>query len=247
MQSHVVVSQDRRNDKVMQYVLSPGPVVSVAVAGSDARLPVRRILCVGRNYADHAREMGMDPDRDPPFFFSKPRDAVVDDGATIPYPPLTANLHHEAELVVVIGTAGRNIAETDSLNHVWGYAVGNDLTRRDLQIAARDKGRPWDFGKGFDRSALIGPVHPVASVGHPLRGAITLSVNGVPRQKGDLADMIWTVPEIIAILSRSVELQPGDLIMTGTPAGVGPLLPGDVCVVSVEGLGDLTTTIGPAE
>ena len=229
----------------MEYVFTPPPVPSIAVAGSDTRMPVRRIFCVGRNYAEHAREMGMDPDRDPPFFFMKPADAIVNDAETVAYPPLTANLHHEAELVVVIGTGGRDIAIADALDHVWGYGPGNDLTRRDLQIAARDKGRPWDFGKGFDRSAVLGPVHPVAAVGHPASGAITLSVNGVEKQKGDLADLIWSVPEVIAILSQSVTLCPGDVIMTGTPAGVGPLLPGDVCVVRVAGLGDLTTTIGP--
>jgi len=228
----------------MDYVFTPPLVPSIAVAGSGARMPVRRIFCVGRNYAEHAREMGMDPDRDPPFFFMKPADAIVHDGETVAYPPLTANLHHEAELVVVIGTGGKDIAVSDALNHVWGYGLGNDLTRRDLQIASRDKGRPWDFGKGFDRSAVLGPVHPVAQTGHPAKGAITLTVNGVQKQKGDLADLIWSVPEVISILSESVTLCPGDVIMTGTPAGVGPLVPGDVCVVSIAGLGDLTTTIG---
>ena len=229
----------------MGYVFTPPEPASVAVAGSADRFPVRRIFCVGRNYAAHAREMGRDPDREPPFFFTKPADAVVDDGATVAYPPETANLHYEGELVVAIGTAGRDIAPERSLDHVWGYAIGNDLTRRDLQLDAREKGRPWDWGKGFDRSAVIGPVHPVAGTGHLASGSIRLAVNGETRQDADLADMIWSVPEIIAILSRSMEIRPGDLIMTGTPAGVGALVPGDACTVSIAGLGSITTRIGP--
>ncbi|MCT7374626.1 fumarylacetoacetate hydrolase family protein [Chelativorans salis] len=231
----------------MSYVFSPVPTASVAVAGSPDRFPVRRIFCVGRNYAAHAREMGKDPDREAPFFFSKPADAVVDSGETVAYPPQTENFHYEAELIVAIGTGGRNISEAAALSHVWGYAIGNDLTRRDLQLQARDKGRPWDFGKAFDRSAVIGPVHPVAAVGHPDKGSIRLTVNGETKQNGDLAELIWSVPEIISILSHSITLAPGDLIMTGTPAGVGPLLPGDTCVVSIEGLGEISTRIGPRE
>ncbi|MCB1385351.1 MAG: fumarylacetoacetate hydrolase family protein [Nitratireductor sp.] len=227
----------------MAFVIGPHPVASVAVAGSGDRFAVRRIFCVGRNYAAHAREMGKDPDREPPFFFTKPADAVVDDGEAIAYPPLTQNLHHEAELVIAIGTDGRDIDESDALDHVWGYGIGNDLTRRDLQSAARDQGRPWDMSKGFDRSAVIGPLHPVSRSGHVSKGSIRLSVNGTLRQDGDLSDMIWAVPEIISVLSRSVTLKAGDLIMTGTPAGVGPLVPGDVCVVSIEGLGEIATTI----
>ena len=226
-----------------EYVIDPPPTPSVAVANSNARFPVRRIFCVGRNYAAHAREMGKDPDRDPPFFFLKPADALVDDNAEVPYPPETENFHHEAELVVAIGRGGVDIAENDALDHVWGYAIGNELTRRDLQLAARDKGRPWDFGKGFDRSAVCGPLHPVTEVGHLDEGSIRLSVNGETRQEADLADMIWSLPEQIAIVSRSMALRPGDLIYSGTPAGVGPLRPGDVCVVEIEGLGKLTTTI----
>ena len=229
----------------MGFVFDPAPQASVAVAGTEDRLPVRRIFCVGRNYAAHAREMGKDPDRDPPFFFTKPADAVVDAGETVAYPPETENFHYEAELVAVIGTAGRSIAEEDSLSHVWGYAVGNDLTRRDLQLDAREKGRPWDWGKAFDRSAVIGPVHPVAQVGHPGKGAIKLTVNGAVKQDADLAELIWSVPEIISILSHSIALAPGDLVMTGTPAGVGPLVPGDVCVVEIQGLGRIKTPIGP--
>ena len=226
------------------YVIDPPAIPSVAVAGSRARFPVRRIFCVGRNYAAHAREMGKDPDREPPFFFTKPADAVVDDNATIAYPPLTEKLHHEAELVAAIASGGIDIDERDALGHVWGYAIGNELTRRDLQLAARELGRPWDWGKAFDRSAVCGPVHPVAAVGHLERGSIRLSVNAETRQDADLADMIWSLPEQIAILSRSVELKAGDLIYSGTPAGVGALLPGDVCRVEIDGLGQITTTIG---
>lgn len=229
----------------MAHVFDPAPAATVQVAGSSDLFPVHRIYCVGRNYAEHAREMGHDPDREPPFFFSKPADAVVMDGATIAYPPLTSDLHHEAELVVAIGTGGANIPEAEAAAHIWGYAVGNDLTRRDLQAEAKKKGRPWDMAKGFDRSAVIGPLHPVSAVGHPASGAITLSVNGDLRQSGDLAEMIWPVPSVVSILSRAVTLQPGDLIMTGTPAGVGALQPGDRCEVAIEGLGGITTIIAP--
>lgn len=228
----------------MGYVFEPAPQPTIAVHQTKDRLPVRRIFCVGRNYAAHAIEMGKNPDRDPPFFFTKPADAVVDSGEPIAYPADTNNFHYEAELVVVIGIAGRNISEEDSLSHVWGYAVGNDLTRRDLQLKAREQGRPWDWGKAFDRSAVIGPVHSVAKVGHLDRGVIRLEVNGEMKQDADLADLIWSVPEIISILSHSIELRKGDLIMTGTPAGVGPLVEGDSCVVSIEGLGSLETKIG---
>ena len=228
----------------MNFVIPPAPQASVAVFGTEDRFPVRRIFCVGRNYAAHAREMGKDPDRDPPFFFTKPADAVVDDGETVAYPPETENFHYEAELVVAIGKAGVNIAEADTLDHVWGYAIGNDLTRRDLQLDAREKGRPWDWGKAFDRSAVIGPVYPVAKTGHIDKGQIKLTVNGETKQDSDLSKLIWSVPEIISILSHSIGLQPGDLIMTGTPEGVGAMVPSDVCVVSIAGLGDLTTTIG---
>lgn len=174
----------------MAYVVPPMDTPSVPVAGSDDRFPVRRIFCVGRNYAAHAREMGRDPDREPPFFFTKPCDAVVEDGAVIPYPPQTGNLHYEAELVVAIGSGGADIPEAEALGHVWGYALGNDLTRRDLQNAAKELSRPWDFAKGFDNSAVVGPVHPVSEVGHPTEGAIWLEVNGEEKQRGDLAEMI---------------------------------------------------------
>ena len=227
----------------MDFIFDPAPQAAVAVAGSAARFPVRRIFCVGRNYAEHAREMGHD-DREPPFFFTKPADALVAHGATIPYPTGTADLHYEAELVVAIGTGGHDIAEDRALAHVLGYACGNDLTRRDLQLQAKKAGRPWDMAKGFDRSAVIGPIHSVDSLGHPAAGPIRLTLNGNLRQQGDLADMIWSVPEIIAILSRLVDLAPGDLIMTGTPAGVGAMVAGDTAVVSIAGLPDLAVTIG---
>ena len=227
-----------------EYVIEAPVTPSVAVADSSARFPVRRIFCVGRNYAAHAREMGRDPDREPPFFFTKPADAVVDDNTDVAYPPLTENFQYEAELVVAIRRGGTNIDKHNALDHVWGYAIGNELTRRDLQLEARELGRPWDWGKAFDRSAVCGPLHPVASVGHLQQGAIHLRVNGETRQQADLDDMIWNIPEQIAILSRSVTLCPGDLIYSGTPAGVGPLRPGDTCVVEIDGLGQLTTYIG---
>ena len=226
------------------YVINPPAVSSVAVAGSENRFPIRRIFCVGRNYAAHAREMGRDPDREPPFFFTKPADAVVDDQETVAYPPETNNFHYEAELVIAIGKDGVNIPEEQALGYVWGYAVGNDLTRRDLQLTAREQGRPWDWGKAFDRSAVCGPIHPVSAVGHLEQGSIRLSVNGTVKQDADLKELIWAVPEIVSILSRTMEIKAGDLVYTGTPAGVGPLVPGDVCVVEIAGLGSLTTTIG---
>ncbi|MEM6588125.1 MAG: fumarylacetoacetate hydrolase family protein [Pseudomonadota bacterium] len=222
------------------------PQPSVAIADSADRWPVRRILCVGRNYAAHAREMGKDPDREPPFFFSKPADAVVEDGVTLPYPPLTQNLHYEGELVIAIGRSGTRVSEEHALSYVWGFAVGNDLTRRDLQADAKEMGRPWDMAKGFDRSAVVGSMHPIAAVGPMSSGTISTTVDGVRKQEADLSDMIWSVPEIVSILSHSITLQRGDLIMTGTPAGVGALVPGQVCRVAIEGLGDVTTTIGPA-
>lgn len=217
---------------------------SLPITGSDDRFPVRRIYCVGQNYAAHAREMGSNPDQEPPFFFSKPADALVPDGATVPYPPGTENLHHEAELVVAIGSGGANIPRDTALQHVWGYAVGNDLTRRDIQAAAKKIGRPWDMAKGFDHSAPCGPLHPVATTGHINSGAIRLTVNGETRQSSDLSDLIWPIADVIAYLSSLVTLAQGDLIFTGTPEGVGPLVSGDVCVVKIEGLGRLTTRIG---
>ncbi|MBI1220683.1 MAG: FAA hydrolase family protein [Rhodobacteraceae bacterium] len=227
-----------------RYAIPAPPQPSVAILGSDARFPVRRIFCVGRNYAEHAREMGNDPDREPPFFFTKPADTLVEDGAMVPFPPATQDLHYEAELVVAIGTGGADIAEDAALSHVWGYAPGNDLTRRDLQAAAKSLRRPWDMSKGFDLSAVCGALVPVTSVGHPARARLTCTVNGVERQSTDIADMIWPVPAIIAFLSGLVTLCPGDLIYTGTPAGVGALTHGDTCTIMIEGLGSVSTRIG---
>ena len=231
----------------MNYAIPPAPLPAVPVANSADSFPVRRIYCVGRNYAAHAREMGSDPDRDPPFFFCKPADAVVPvaKGVTgdIAYPPETANYHHEVELVVAIGKRGRNIAAEMANDHVWGYAVGFDMTRRDLQFALRDKGRPWELGKAFDQSAPITPIVPVSHCGHPTSGKVWLTVNGVKKQEGDLGDLIWSVPETIAHLSKYFELFPGDLIFTGTPEGVGPVVRGDVLTGAVEGVGELSIRI----
>lgn len=225
----------------MTYVLEPPVQPSVAVEGSADRFPVRRIFCVGRNYAAHAREMGGDG-REPPFFFSKPADAVVESGATIPYPPDTADLHHEIELVCAIARGGETIPVDQALDHVFGYAVGIDLTRRDRQSEAKQAGKPWDMAKGFDRSAPISPIRPGP---HPGEGRIWLAVDGQVRQDGDLRDMIWTVAETIAHLSRSVELQPGDLIFTGTPDGVGPVRRGETMTGGVEGVGEIRLGIMP--
>ncbi len=227
----------------MTFVIPPSVQTTVEVTGTDARFPVRRVYCVGRNYAKHAREMGMDPEREPPFFFSKPADAVVPNGTPVPYPPRTSNLHHEIELVVAIGMGGRDIPLANALAHVFGYAVGNDLTRRDLQFEAREQRRPWDVAKGFDCSAPVSAIRPAADVGHPERGAIWLEVNGESRQRADLSEMIWSVPEIVAELSTYFELRPGDLIFTGTPEGVGPVQRGDSLVGGIDGLETLRTTI----
>ena len=227
----------------MNFVIDPAPTPSVAVAGSSDRFPVRRIFCVGRNYAAHAREMGKDPDREPPFFFLKPADAVVDDGTSIAYPPETSNLHYEAELIVAIGKAGRDIAPEAALDHVWGYGIGLDMTRRDLQNAAKDLGRPWDWGKGFDKSAPIGPIHPVSTVGHIDKGRIWLAVDGVTKQDSDVSKLIWPIADVISIASRSMELRPGDLIMTGTPEGVGAVKVGQTMTLGVDGLGEMTIHI----
>ncbi len=227
----------------MAYVFEPAPTASVPVAGLTAHFPVRRIFCVGRNYAAHAREMGGD-ERDPPFFFTKPADALVQSGDTIPYPPGTENLHFEAELVIAIGTGGRNITLSDAPGHIYGYASGNDLTRRDLQDWAKENRRPWDMSKGFDLSAVVGPIHRLEEVEHLEDASISLSRNGEVQQDAPLATMIWANDEIVSYLSGLVALRPGDLIMTGTPAGVGPLVPGDTCSVSVTGLSDATVTIG---
>lgn len=223
----------------MTTVIPAWAIPSVEVAGETARFPVRRIYCVGRNYAAHTREMGGDPTREDPFFFAKPADAVIPDGTTIPYPPATRNLHHEIELVVALKGGGANLSADKVMDLVYGYAVGLDMTRRDLQNAAKAGGKPWDMGKGFDRSAPIGAIQPASRIGHPSKGAIWVKVNGAVKQSGDLADMIWSVPETLAYLSGLVELAPGDLIFTGTPEGVGPVVAGDVIEGHVDGVGDL--------
>jgi fumarylpyruvate hydrolase len=222
----------------------PAPEVPrVAVTGADAYFPVHRIYCVGRNYADHAREMGANPAREPPFFFAKPPDAVIASGATIAYPRATENLHHEIELVVAIGREGAELARDAALECVYGYAVGIDLTRRDLQLAARDAGRPWDAGKGFDQSAPITAIRRATEIGHPTSGAIWLEVNDQVRQKADIAELIWPVPDIVVHLSRFFVLKPGDLVFTGTPAGVGALKRGDRLSGGVTGVGQIALHI----
>ncbi len=224
------------------FVVDAPPVTSIAVEGQEGRFPVRRIFCVGRNYAAHAREMGRDPDREPPFFFTKPADAAFDageaDGARIPYPPETANFHYEAELTVAIGRGGTDIAEGAALDHVYGYAASIDLTRRDLQLEAREKGRPWDWGKAFDLSAPLGPIrrHEDATDLDMTRSGIRLELDGEVRQDAVLGELIWSVPEVIATISRSMALRPGDLVMSGTPAGVGPIAPGQRLRVVIDGL-----------
>jgi fumarylpyruvate hydrolase len=224
-------------------VIPPGPRPSLEVVDTDDRFPLHRIYCVGRNYAKHAREMGMDPEREPPFFFGKPADALVSNGTPIPYPSRTKNLHHEIELVVAIGTPGRDIPLDSALAHVYGYAVGLDLTRRDLQAAALDQRRPWDVAKGFDHSAPVSAIRPASEIGHLEQGAIWLDVNGETRQRANLSEMIWSVPEIVSELSTYFELQPGDLIFTGTPEGVGAVKRGDSLVGGIDGLETLRVTI----
>ncbi|MDD9916534.1 MAG: fumarylacetoacetate hydrolase family protein [Rhodospirillaceae bacterium] len=216
---------------------------ALPVVGADAAFPVRRIYCVGRNYAAHAREMGHDPDREPPFFFAKPADSIVPNGGDVAYPVATKNLHPEIELVVALGQGGWNIPVADANDCIYGYGVGLDLTRRDMQGVAKDMGRPWDLSKGFDNAAPMTAIRPVSDTGILETGAITLTVNGAPRQKGDLADMIWNVPETINYLSGLIELKPGDLIFTGTPEGVAAIERGDVLVGHVDGLDDLHVTL----
>jgi fumarylpyruvate hydrolase len=230
----------------MSYVI-PAPAISSVTVAGGGQFPVRRVYCVGRNYAEHAQEMGF-TGREPPFFFMKPADSLVNvaDGATgtMAYPTQTANLHHEVELVVAIGTGGRDIAAADAAKHIWGYAIGLDMTRRDLQNEMKKQGRPWEIGKAFDQSAPIGPLHPAATAGDLTRGAITLAVNGTVRQKGDLSELIWSVAETIEVISKSWALQPGDLIFTGTPAGVGAVVAGDLMEAAIAGLGTLRVRIG---
>ena len=226
----------------MNSIIPLWPLPAVPVAGSEAQFPVRRIFCVGRNYAEHAREMGGNPEREPPFFFMKPADAILT-GGRMYYPSKTSDLQHEIELVVALSRGGRDIPAVAALDCVFGYAVGLDMTRRDIQGELKAKGRSWEMGKAFDQSAPISAIAPAERIGHPQRGAITLTVNSQPRQHGDLADMIWPVAGIIANLSGYVTLQPGDLIYTGTPAGVGKVERGDRLEGAVEGVGTLSVTI----
>ncbi|GLK78970.1 fumarylacetoacetate hydrolase family protein [Methylopila turkensis] len=226
------------------YVFTPPPQPAVAVLGRSELFPARRVYCIGRNYAAHAVEMGHDPDREPPFFFLKTPDALLPDGATFPYPPETSDVHHEIEMVVALERGGRDVAVTDALGLVFGYGVGVDFTRRDLQAEAKKLQRPWEIGKAFDHAAPCGPLARAAEIGHPDRGAITLDVNGARRQTGDLDQMIWKVPEMIAYLSRYFELAPGDLIFSGTPSGVGAVARGDRLEGRVEGVGELRLDVG---
>ncbi len=227
------------------YAIPVPPVASLAIEGSGERFPIRRVFCVGRNYAAHAREMGND-EREPPFFFMKPADAVVPATGTVPFPPMTGNLHHEVELIVAIGRGGATIEAASAIDHVWGYAAGVDLTRRDLQDVAKKAARPWEWAKAFDASGPSTPLVPKARVKSVSDGRIWLSVNGELRQQGDLDELIWPVPDIIAHVSQSVALAPGDLIFTGTPAGVGKLEPGDRLTGGVEGVAEFDFTIGSA-
>lgn len=226
----------------MNYIFEPAQVPAVPIAGSGQLFPVHRIYCVGKNYADHIREMGSDPQRDPPCFFMKPADAVTTK-AQVPYPPGTKNYHYEIELVLAIGKAGRDILPSDALDYIFGYAIGFDMTRRDLQMASGGLGHPWDTGKGFDYSAPVSAIFPAADIGHISSGSLAMEVNGQLRQDGDISDQIWKNPEIVAALSRLFLLQPGDLIFTGTPAGVGAVLPGDKLVGSIDKLGSLAIEI----
>ena len=227
----------------MAYVISPPPIPTLPVDGTSDQFPVGRIFCVGRNYADHAREMGHDPSREPPFFFVKPGSAILPEGRDFPYPPLTQNVHYEFELVAAIGTGGANIRAADALQHIYGYAVGLDMTRRDLQDQAKALRRPWEAAKAFDHSAPCSRVVPAGRIGHPDRGAIWLDVNGKRVQSSDISALIWKIPEIIAELSTLFTLAPGDLVFTGTPAGVGPVQRGDSLHGCVEGVAELTLQI----
>jgi fumarylpyruvate hydrolase len=231
----------------MTYAFDPAPPVSIPIADGRTHFPVRRIYCVGRNYAAHVREMGFDPEREAPFFFCKPTDSVVaadpSNHAQIAYPPQTNDYHYEMELVVAIGVGGRDITVDRANDHIFGYAAGLDMTRRDIQVSARKGGRPWEVGKAFDQSAPVGLLHPVAAVGHPVAGELWLQVDGKDRQRSDLSKLIWSVPEIIANLSRFFELQPGDLIFTGTPEGIGPVLKGETMRGGIDGIGELEVKV----
>ena len=228
--------------KVPNYVIQPAPIPTLPVAGTDQVFPIRRVYCVGRNYAEHAIEMGHDPNREPPFFFQKNPDNVVADG-NFPYPPKTADVHHEIELVVALSKGGKDIPVEKALDYVYGYAVGLDMTRRDLQGEAKKMGRPWEVGKAVEASAPCGPIVPASKIGHPSKGAVWLDVNGQRRQTGDLSQLIWNIPETIAYLSGLFTLAAGDLIMTGTPAGVGAVKKGDVMRGGVEGIGEIEVRV----
>ena len=225
------------------YLFEPPPPVSVEISGTDVRFPVNRIFCVGRNYAAHVREMGFDPGREEPCYFTKASRCIAASGSEIPYPPATENFHHEIELVVAIGKAGFELAADESLSVVYGYACGLDMTRRDLQVASRGSKGPWDIGKDFENSAVIGPIRPADEIGHPAGGRIQLSVNGELRQDSDLDQLIWSVPEIVSHLSHYYRLEPGDLVYTGTPDGVGPVGPGDRIAGSIAGVGEIALAI----
>ncbi|MDS9469236.1 fumarylacetoacetate hydrolase family protein [Paracoccus sp. MBLB3053] len=226
-----------------EYVFPPTPTPTIPVAGSDKLFPVRRIYCVGRNFAEHAIEMGHDPDREPPFFFQKNADAIVPPGQDFPYPPCSSDVHHEIELVVALKSGGTDIPLESALDCVFGYGTGLDMTRRDLQASAKKMGRPWEVAKSFEASAPCSAIHPVSLIGHPTQGAIWAKVNGTIRQSGDLDQMIWKVPEMISYLSRLFELKPGDVIFAGTPAGVGAIVPGDEISGRIEGVSEIAVKV----
>ena len=228
-----------------EYLFDTPPPAAIAVGGTDVRFPVNRIFCVGRNYAEHVREMGFDPNRDEPCYFTKSSRAIIESGQTVPYPPGTTDLHHEIELVVAVDQPGFELPVEEACSIVFGYAAGLDMTRRDLQVASRSGKGPWDVGKDFENSAVIGAIAAAASIGHPTRARISLAVNGEVRQDSDLDHMIWSVPEIIAHLSRLYRLEPGDLIYTGTPDGVGPVIAGDEMSGDIEGVGTVALRIAP--
>ncbi len=232
------------NVETARYVFAPHPIPTLPIRGSDKLYPVHRIYCVGRNYAEHAIEMGHDPNREAPFFFQKNPDTLVLSGGTFPYPDASKDVHHELEMVVALKSGGKDIPLDQALSHVFGYAVGLDMTRRDLQGEAKKLGRPWEVGKAFESAAPCSEIVPASAIGHPSEGAVWLTINGEPRQKGDLNQLIWKVPEMIAYLSGLFELRAGDLIFSGTPAGVGPVKRGDVLHGGVDGVGELKVTVG---
>ena len=224
------------------YVISPPQITGLPIDGTDALFPVRRVYCIGRNYAAHAIEMGHDPDREPPFFFQK-NPNNLDPSGNFPYPPHSSDVHHEAEMYVALKSGGANIAVEDALDCVYGYGLSLDMTRRDLQGQMKKLGRPWEIGKAFERSAPCGPIYPASTIGHLAAGRLVLTVNGETRQEGDLNQMIWKVPEMISYPSQYLELASGDIIQSGTPAGVGPIAKGDVMVVTIDGLGSFSVTV----